>query len=306
MVKLYLQDCCRVEGLAVKVGHRENSVNYRIDTDDVLEHYDFYKKNVNQQAPESSTLDWSMNVLSPQGLDVDCVEFNVDDKHAELHINTINEPKRRASIIEVRAVTKDIEKTLWFVGAGNVKVSLNEPRKTAGNAFYQVYSDLGTELAANSKSAVFEISCEAEENDVVKVNLRNDLVGGIVNEKGVPNSRLNNDLQVLATAMAFQPVFYELLLKGNAEQYSRIESWLELSRPSSVEIFRELKRKLEGDEPIERPILGNVLQFSHKLAAFALEDFPVRSKTRIGELRSATYRKWLDKNLEPLKGELLT
>ena len=294
MVKLVEHECCRIEGLEVEsLEEKENIRLYKIATEELRTRYDLYRKEKQPDAPDSSNLLWYMGFLRKTGLETDRVTFNIHDTTAEIAVHSFNDKASKYQTLEVRAVSKDEQKSLWFVGLGTAE-SLGGRR---GVKFYEVFASLDGEAGENSKNA-FAISCDELPNDVVKVDLRYDFVDALSKLDGESHSDLHNELQVLATAMTFQPLFLRLLLKGNEDQHERIEKWLKSKRPTHVHTYRTLVKEVESSEnEISKDTLEEVIDKSQILAGFALEDFPVPSTT--GNRR--TYTDWLRSNLKKRK-----
>lgn len=302
MVKLYQHQCCRVENLVVeKVVGEEDTIVYSIATENLLKHYEYYKKHINKEAPASASLDWSVNVLRPQGLEVDSVSFIINNDAASVCVNTSNRKELTGLTLEVRATAKDRKKTLWFIGEGTAKATKPDSRNRGRNTFYHVYSDLEELSLRYGRNAVFNISCKDESDDLIRVHLREGIVDCILEDKGKTHSKLSNDLQVVATAMSFQPLFLEVLLNGTQRQHSKIESWLRKLHPTEVDPFLDRLCAVLNSQLISKDSLEKAIAFSHTLAGYAVDDFSVKAKTRKGNLYSGTYREWFQENIKYFK-----
>lgn len=299
MTKLYANNCCRVNGLPVEVDRPEKKVVFSIPTLMLKSHYDTYRKS--HTAPKSSELTWSVRFLSPRAVEADTAMFNINDDAAEICYLPSNETISRATL-EVRGVAEDKKKSLWFVGIGTSERKDKQTQRRRGQDFYDVFTSLDGRAIPNS-SRVFGVSSEDQPEDIVRIELRKDLVGYLTNSDANASNDLRNDLQVLATAMAFQPLFMEVLLNGNENQHARIIGWLNKARPEVMKDFHNhsmlVNKEVKGSTNL-REVIGKLVEFSHELAGYALDDFTVRSTTRDRKKNTEKYTHWLRKNSDAL------
>lgn len=283
MAKLYFRDCCRVDipsdeiVVEVSEGHHWKQ-SLQVPCSVLLEAYETYRT-LHPRALASSELDWTLRFLKPQALEADSVKFSILQDVVEI---TSNQTCTRECTIEVRGVAKDSSKYLWFIGTGNSHIALTG---TGGKDFYKVFTDLKKE-----SGKLFEVSLGGHEDGVAKINLNQDVVGNLT-KTATKSGELNNERQVLATAMAFQPLFVEMLLSGTGEQLELLEKWLKGMHNSEVNNFLELSNWSEG-QTAEQDRIKDIVGFAHLLTRFALNDFVVPSSRNKGK----DYFSWLREN----------